>query len=348
MFANPTILLVSLTHESGAEISINLFVDQKTTRQQQKLITFSQYVQQYPSGWKKRLELADLHYEMGDWEQAIEQYRQVIERQSHRLDLQLKIGKMLQLMGKKTEASTVYQNTLSLALHKAMCHHIKGLIAVCQDDILAAVSAFQSAISVEPDQAVHWLALGQVQMNNDQIEEALQAFDRILFLQPDDLIALIYSHDALIAIGNLEEARQRLEKAREIAPNDYQVIQRLIEHRFRLKFLSGEEGKETLKMIKSGLKLSPGYPDIHALLANYYVLCGEKRKGIKVLQEFTQQHPNHPRGWYYYAHCLRDVGAVQEATEAILKAAQLFPQSKSINQAKLEILKFAGKVAELV
>jgi predicted Zn-dependent protease len=172
----------------------------------------------------------------------------------------------------------------------------------------------------------------------------LQAFDRILFLQPDDLIALIYSHDALIATGNLEEAQQRLEKARDIAPNDCQVIQRLIEHQFRLKFLSGEEGKETLKMIKSGLKLSPGYPNIHALLANYYLLCGEKRKGIKVLQEFTQKHPNHPSGWYYYAHCLMDVGAVQEATEAILKAAQLFPQSKSINRTKLEIL----KVEELV
>jgi flagellar biosynthesis chaperone FliJ len=87
MFANSTTLLVSLTHASGAEISINLFLSQKTTRQQQKLNTLSQYVQQYSSGWKKRLELADLLYEMGNWEQALEQYHQVIERQSHRLDL---------------------------------------------------------------------------------------------------------------------------------------------------------------------------------------------------------------------------------------------------------------------
>jgi cytochrome c-type biogenesis protein CcmH/NrfG len=61
-----------------------------------------------------------------------------------------------------------------------------------------------------------------------------------------------------------------------------------------------------------------------------------------VLQEFTQKHPNHPSGWYYYAHCLRDAGAIQEAAEAILRADQLFPQNKSINRAKLEILRVAG------
>jgi tetratricopeptide (TPR) repeat protein len=338
MFANSVTSMVLLTRASGAEISINLFLNQKTTRQQQKLNTLIKYIQEYPSGWKKRLELADLLYEIGNWEQAIEQYYQLIERQSHRLDLQLKLAKILQLMGKETEAVTIYQNTLSLAPNQATYHHIQGLIAVCQGDILEAINCFQSAISLEPNQAVHWLALGQVQMEADKAEQALQTFDRILSLQPHDLIALIYSHDGLIAIGNLEEAQQRLEEARKIAPKDWQVLKRLIEHRFRLKLLLGEAGKETLKMIKYALKLSLNSPDIQAVLANYYVLRGEKKRGIKVLEEFTQKHHNNPISWYYYAHCLRDAGVMQEAAEAILKADQLFPENKSISRAKLEIL----------
>jgi tetratricopeptide (TPR) repeat protein len=84
MYANTVTSLVLVTHASGAEIGVNLFLKQVTDRKKQKLDTLTQYVQRYPSGWKKRLELAEILYEMGNWEQAIEQYQQVIERQSHR------------------------------------------------------------------------------------------------------------------------------------------------------------------------------------------------------------------------------------------------------------------------
>lgn len=338
MSTNSFTSLVSLTHVYGFEIDINLFLNQKPTRQQQKLNALTKYIQQYPSGWKKILELADLLYEMGDWEQAIAQYYQLIERRSQRLDLRLKLGKMLQLIGKTTEAATIYQDTLTLAPDKATQHHLQGLIAICQGNILQAIDAFQAAIALQTEQAVHWLALGQVQLEANRVEEALQSFERILSWQPDDLVALIYSHDALMLLGNTEEAQQRLEKARNIAPNAFPVLKRSIEHNLRLKLVFGVEGKATLKMIRFALKLSPNSSDIQAKLANYYTLRGEKKKGVKVLEEFTNTHPDHPIGWCYYAYCLRSVGAGQEAAEAIFKAAQLCPESQAINRVKLEIL----------
>jgi predicted Zn-dependent protease len=253
---------------------------------------------------------------------------------------------MLQLMGKSVEAVTIYCNSLSLAPNTATCDHIQGLIATCRGDIPEAIRVFMAATALEPKQPIHWLALGQVQMEMGQVEEALQSFDRILSLQPDDLVALIYSHDGLVAIADFDLAQQRLEKARTIAPKDYQVIKRLIEHRLRIKLVGDEAGKQTLKMIKSTLKLFPDSPDIHVLLANFYVLRGEKEKGVKLLYEFTQNHPNHPLGWYYYALCLRKVGTIQESVEAIVRADQLLPENKSILHLKLEVLRLAGKDKE--
>jgi len=73
-----------------------------------KLKTFSEYVQQYPSGWKKRLELANLLYAMGRIEQAVEEYRQVIEWQQPLIGVRLQLGKLLQLMGREVEAVAVF------------------------------------------------------------------------------------------------------------------------------------------------------------------------------------------------------------------------------------------------
>ncbi len=104
MSRNTATCLVQLAQPSGVELNAQLVLDQKPTRQDQKLKTLSQYVQKYPSGWKKRLELADLLYAIGSWEQAVEEYRQVIERQPKLIDVRLKLGKIFQLMGREAEA----------------------------------------------------------------------------------------------------------------------------------------------------------------------------------------------------------------------------------------------------
>ena len=47
-----------------------------------------------PKDGKKRLELADFLYEMGNWQQAVAEYRQVIERQPQLIGVLLQLGKI--------------------------------------------------------------------------------------------------------------------------------------------------------------------------------------------------------------------------------------------------------------
>ena len=339
MSRNPTLRVVSLAQSSGVELNAYLVADSKPTRQEQKLKTLSEYVQQYPSGWKKRLELANLLYEMGHIEQAVEEYRQAIDRQQPpSIGVQLQLAKLLQLMGREVEAVAVYESALANARNEATRQHISGSIALCRGDTPAAILAFESAASLEPDNAAHWLALGQVQMGRGDAVAALRAFDAVLSLQPDDVVALIDSYDASQAVGNVRQAQWRLSKVLEVAPGDFRALKRLADTRCRMRLVSGEEGKQTKKIIGSLLQLAPDAADARELLAYYHLFRGELANGIGVLERFTEEHPNHPRGWYSYGRYLFHTGEYQKAAEAMLKAYRLYPQDCEIYRALCEIL----------
>ena len=349
MSRNTTLRVVLIAHSSGVELNAYLVADSKPTRQEQKLKTLSEYVQQYPSGWKKRLELANLLYEMGHIEQAVEEYRQVIERQQPpSIGVQLQLGKLLQLMGREAEAVAVYESALANARNQATRQHISGSIALCRGDTQAAILAFESAASLEPDNAAHWLALGQVQMGRGDAVAALRAFDAVLSLHPDDIVALIDSYDASQAVGNVRQAQRRLSKVLELAPGDFRVLKRLADTRCRMRLVSGEEGKQTKQMIGSVLQLAPDAADARELLAYYHLFRGESANGLGVLERFTEEHPNHPRGWYSYGRCLFHTGEYQKAAEAMLKAYRLYPQDCEIYRALCEILPAAGMTSSPV
>jgi tetratricopeptide (TPR) repeat protein len=347
MSRNITPCVVSLTQSSGVELNAHLILDEKPTRIDQKLKTLSQYVQQYPQGWKKRLELAELLYGMGRWKQAIEEYRQVIERQPQLIEIRLQLGKMLQMMGRETEAIEVYENALPLSRNEATRQHINGLIEACRGDTKAATKAFKIATSLEPDNAAHLLALSQVEMETENVVTALQAFDLVLSLHPDDMVVLIHSYDALMTLGDFQQARRRLSRVLERDPDHFPALKRLVNERCRMRLVSGESGKQTKKMIGTAVQLAPDAPDTHELLAYYHIFRGEWTKGVAVLQEFTEQHPNNPSGWYYYGRCLFDTGEYLAAAAAILKAHHLYPKDCEIYRALSEILPVAGRLDQL-
>lgn len=342
MSRNTALRVVSLTQSSGVELNAYLVLDEKPARIDQKLKTLSEYVQQYPSGWKKRLELANLLYAMGRIEQAVEEYRQVIDRQQPLIGVRLQLGKLLQLMGREVEAVAVYESASANARNEATRQHISGSIALCRNDTQAAILAFESAATLEPDNAAHWLALGQVQRGRGDAVAALRAFDTVLSLQPDDVVALIDSYDASHAVGNVRQAQRRLSKALEVAPGDFRALKRLADTRCRMRLVSGEEGKQTKKIISSLLQQAPDAADARELLAYYHLFRGESANGVAVLEGFTEEHPNHPRGWYSYGRCLFHTGEYQKAAEAMLKAYRLYPQDCEIYRALCEILPVAG------
>jgi tetratricopeptide (TPR) repeat protein len=214
------------------ELNVHIVLKEKPKRLEQKFITLSKYVQTYPEGWKKRLELANLLYEMGNWQQAVAEYRQVIERQPQLMGVRLQLGKLLQIMGREEEAQEVYEKALVCSNNEGTQHHIKGLIAVCRGEREKAIIAFNLAARLEPDKVVHWLALAQVHQQIENHLGVLSALEQVWAINPTDVVALIYSYDASQAVGDIPAAREQLSKVIALVPHDFRVLQRQIEQRF--------------------------------------------------------------------------------------------------------------------
>ncbi|MBE9035845.1 tetratricopeptide repeat protein [aff. Roholtiella sp. LEGE 12411] len=328
-------------------MNAHLVVQEKPARQQQKLITLSKYIQKYPQGWKKRLELADLLYEMGNWQQAVAEYRQVISRQPQLIDVRLQLGKILQLMGLEKEAIEIYEKALLLSDNEGTQNHINGLIAVCRGKSQKAIIAFNLAAALEPDKVVHWLALAQVHQKGENPFGTLSALEQVLSINPDDVVSLIHSYDTLMAVGNIQTARGRLNSVIALAGHDFRVLQRQIDQRCQMRFVSGKEGKLTKNLITSALRQAPHGAEAHKSLAYYHIVRGDWAQGVEVLGKFTAEHPNHPYGWYYYGRCLFDTGEYQKAAEMMEKAYHLYPDDCEIYRGLCEILPHGKRLEEL-
>jgi len=300
--------MVQLAQLSGVEMNAYLVLDEKPTRQETKLKTLTKYVQQHPTGWKKRLELAQLLYEMGHWEQAVEEYRQVISRQPQLIGVRLQLGKLLHLMLRETEAIEVYSRARILTSNIAIRYYITGAIAACKRRTRQAAKFFDLATSLEPENMFHWLALGLTLMENEAPVEALRAFDAALKLNPYDIVANSHSYDALMAVGDVQEAQRRLQRTLELFPRDLRSLKRLADYRCGLGLVRGEEGKQTKRVIQMALRIAPEAAYMFDSLAQYHLVRGEWKEGVAVLQQFVEQHPNYPSGWYYYALCLFHTG----------------------------------------
>ena len=346
MSRNTATCLVQFAQPSGVEMNAYLVLDRPPTRQDQKRKTLSQYVQKHPTGWKKRLELADLLLSLGSWERAEKQYCQVLKQQPHLEGVWLKLGKLLQLMGREAEAIAVYKHVLNSTENAASQHHLMGAIASCRQLLQTAVRAFESAAAMEPDNASHWLALGVTHLNREVPGEALRAFDKVLHIHPDDIVALNYSYDALVALGQMRAAVQRLDRALELAPKDFRTLKRAIERRCSQRLVWAKEGTQTRQMTRSLLKLAPNAADAYKAIAHYHLIRGEWTNGITVTQRFAEQHPHNPCGWYNYAWSLWYAGYSHAATEAILQADRLYPRDLAIYRALCEMLPAGGKLAE--
>ena len=339
--------LFPVSHASGLALNAQLVFDHKPIRQQQKLKTLTKYVQTYPSGWKKRLELAKILYGMGQWEQAIDELSHVIERQPQSIDACLLLGHLWQLTGKEKDAVSLYEQTLPWVQNDVTKYHITGLIAQCHGDLQTALDAFEQAALKEPDNWAHWLLLGKAQLDLEMPSAAQCSFDVILSLNPNEITALLYSADALIQLGQVEPAQQRLELAYEQAPDDFRVLLRLASRRCQQQLVSGKDGETTLRMIRTALRLAPQSAEAHHVLACYHILRTEKPEGKTVMQRFIEHNPNHPYGWYFCAQVLFRLGEVQEAADAIMRCYEFGRCDREIYRTLCEILPAAGRLAIL-
>ncbi|MGK7956436.1 MAG: tetratricopeptide repeat protein [Crocosphaera sp.] len=339
--------VVSVDFPNQLQIDVYLATDSNREQKIKKQTALINYIKKYPSGWKKRLELAHILYSLGEWSKAIKEYQKVLKKKPKLIETWLQLGHIFYLMENKVQAIHAYETALSFSSNAATQQQIKVLINTAQRRYQTAIKTIQTATKTNPHNPTHWLSLGLTYLQVESPVTALHAFEQFLTLKPDDIKVLQYSHDALLAMGKIDKAQEKLNVAQELAPNHINILERVINHRLRQRLVQKIEGQKTWELIEKIQQLAPDFVNTKSLQAYYYLFRRNIPQGLSILEEFINNHPHNPGGWYHYAHYLFYIGQRQAAAKAILTAYQLYQTDWQINRSMCEILPSVGKVERL-
>jgi len=286
--------LIRVKLRNGMEMQYYVPIKNMPKRIHQKIKTLKKYVKKHPRSWRKRLKLADFLFITGDWPEAVDSYRKVLEKQSSFLQVWLQLGNVLHLMGEDSDAVVVFERVRELSRNSASRHYVNGLLAICREQYSIANGHFKKAASLESDNSAHWHAQGATSFHRCQFGESLRAYDYSLKINPEDTVALINSHDALMASENVKEAHRCLEKALTIAPEDVFGLLRMAQFRINSGLVYKAHGTGTRQLLRKVLKIAPQSIDALASLAHFYRTRGEVAKGTSVFQNLIELHSTNP------------------------------------------------------
>jgi tetratricopeptide (TPR) repeat protein len=326
-----TLRAVVVLLPSGVSKDFLLFLPKDERRNPEaRLAALRRYALKHPGGWKKRREIAEVLYLAGRWEEALLEYRFVLDKQPFLFEAWLRAGEILRGLGRDPEAVEAFERAHLLARGPGTRQHLRGWIDLCNRVPAAALVSFAEAAVIEPAHPAHWVAMGELHLAADRPLEALAAFDQALAVEPDDLRALTASHGALLAAGRSREARRRASRALEIAPTSFVAAKRLVDLRCRGGQVGGKEGKETRALLRAALHLAPDWSGGQDSLALYHLARGQQAEAEAVLARFVERHPKHAGGWSLYARCLRRMGKERPAATAVLAALALDRSDREI------------------
>lgn len=249
--------IVKVSFPSGTRQVIPVFLKSKPIRSDVKIKTLKDYIKRYPGGWKKRMELAEILYAMGEWDRAVTELRRVVETHPRNLDACLLLGRMLMNTGEEEKAVEVYEKALSFVQKESSKSFLSGMIALCRERVKEAAAAFQKAAAMEPHNVMFFQTLALSLLQANRPGEALAAFETALAMNPRDLVSLTYGYEPLVALGRLEKAENFIDRILEIHPTDMLALQRKVELRCRKGYVQGEEGKITRRLVRQMNQLAP-------------------------------------------------------------------------------------------
>lgn len=249
--------IVKVSLPSGTRQVIPVFLKSKPIRNEVKIKTLQEYINRYPGGWKKRMELAEILYAVGQWGRAVTELRRVVDKHPRNLDACLLLGRMLMNTGEEEKAVEVYQKAFSFVRKESSRYFLSGMSALCRNRVEEAVAAFQKAVTMEPHNEMFFQTLALSLLQADRPGEALEAFETALTMNPRDLVSLTYGYEPLVALGRLEKAEEYIDRILEIHPSDMLAMQRKVELRCRKGYVQGEEGKITKRLVRRMNQLAP-------------------------------------------------------------------------------------------
>jgi len=199
------------------------------------------------------------------------------------------------------EDSSVVAGLETLPLSNADAHYFLGDLLLHINRYEDAARHLHKAIALNPTSGSAYASLGMVRVRQRQGAEARRLLQHATTLEPNNYLAHYYYAYAL--------SREEMDDEQEVAAYDAdtaQIMRRELRRAIALKpdfaesyrllafinLVTGEQLPEAVELLRHGLKLSPGRPDLTFILAQVYLRMKDTDAARATLQQLLNTGAN--------------------------------------------------------
>lgn len=228
--------------------------------------------------------LCKAYEDLGDYESAIETYKKLIQIMPNMPEFHSNLANILYVKGDIEGAISHFQTAVTLNPNKEWTSVINQTLGYvfqeAKQDLDAAITSYQSAYLLTPEDIDIYINLGSAFYDKEDYENALAIYRNALDLDPKN--AKIHCNLGFLywGKGDTDEAIREYELAIEF-DNNYDIAY----NNLGVIYLDDlGRVKEAMEMFKKSVECNPNYALAHFNLARTIAITGDKIEAAKLYQ----------------------------------------------------------------
>jgi len=313
--------------------------------------------------------LAWKHYQAGNFSQAEQLYRQILQadpshaeawclqgvvcqaqgkfaeaEMSYRRTIQLWpdhftayffLGMSLHDQGKPDEAEVHYRQALRLNPNHAEGHHGLGLTLMARGRLEEAAACYHRAIQLNPNFAEAHVNLGNALARQDKPHEAIRYYQEALRLKPDYAEAHMNLGNVLQSQGQSDEAVARYEQALGLKPDYAEAYNNLGKVLADIDRLGEAENS-----YRQALRLRPDFALAHYNLGILLAQLGSVEEAIVCYRQALCFKPDYAEAYMNLGGIFLSQGLLEQAVASYQQALRLQPDKPEFHSNVLFCMNF--------
>jgi eukaryotic-like serine/threonine-protein kinase len=271
-----------------------------------------------------RSTLARVYQETGQLDQALAEYRQVLEQDPSAIEAEYRIGQIYAAQGKYAEAEKTYQDALARRPTYWQGHLNLGALYYQRGQFANAVEQFGSVVDLAPEQAYGYYNLGAAYLALGRYQDAIAVLKKGLSIQvnPDAWTNL---GAAYMYVGKWEDAAEAMKKATELTPNDHLLWRNLGDSYDQIPSRRAEARQayaRALETANAALKVNPHDPMVLSGIALYQAHLGNRQQAEEFINRALELSPNDSVTLFTSAVAYELIGHRDQALKAVQAAVK--------------------------
>ena len=190
----------------------------------------------------------------GRFAEAVDDYRQLVERDKNDPLARIALGSALAETGDLKGAIEQYTQALNLAPNNETAHYNLGLVLIENKSEEEAIQQFQVAIELNPQFELAHFQLANLLMRGGQYDEAARQYRAVVNVESTHEFARLMEAMALVRLRRYSEAKARLEEGLAALPDSIDLAEALARLLAACPEPSVRDGHRSLELIQKILK----------------------------------------------------------------------------------------------